>query len=92
LGRSTLVPRPNKQPETAIGATTANGLDTGLQSPIGVIKGCRLLQRYLTSGDGEALDEARQVLTVAATTPMARRDIESRWVAPVLPTADVTLD
>ena len=48
---------------------------------IGVIEGVRELQRYLTLGETENLEVARQTLTAAANASTARRDLDSRWVA-----------
>ena len=56
-------------------------LNTGLASAFGVIEGVRLMQQYLTYGNSDSLDEARQVFTQAANNPASLRDLDSRWVA-----------
>lgn len=54
---------------------------TSLASASGVLDGTQALQRYMTYGDGGALDEARQAFATAANAPSAMRDLDSRWVA-----------
>lgn len=56
-------------------------INTGLASAVGVIEGVRLLQRYLTSGEPDSLNEAQQILTRAANDDASHRDLDSRWVA-----------
>ena len=64
-----------------LAAPAAELFNSGLASAAGVVEGVRLLQRYLTDGDSDSLDEARRILTRAANNPASHRDLDSRWVA-----------
>lgn len=56
-------------------------LETGIASAVGVVRGIRLLLRYLTDGDSDLLAEARSTFARAANNPASTADLDSRWVA-----------
>lgn len=53
---------------------------THLAAAVAVVRGCRLLLRYLTFGDAQNLEAARSRFLAGANDPASRRDLDSRWV------------
>jgi hypothetical protein len=54
---------------------------TSLAAAVAVVRGSRFLLRYLANGDARALASARDLFERGANDVVARRDLDSRWVA-----------